>query len=333
MLDACCWVILRARQLQLRFRSYYHRRNNGQALAEGAVGIAVVCTLGLLVLFLLLDSFLTMFYRAKLQLITLESAQYLANLPQGANLQQETEKHASDLLKQFGMSLATSPTCERKGDYAVVTLSANPPGLLGSSGLFLPVISELTDTEISTPPSNKAVGWLRLEWHSYGPGDIAKPGGPDSAIYVPILSLAQTDCTKRTYMMLDTAYWPHTHVIYHAAYNDFPNFRGPTGGTFIETHGALLSNPLLTTSLGGGAQGLLESLLAVYPPPPSGSSMFPYPIATGQQKITDCLGTPPAILPTCGSHWESGRWHFQPEPTQARILAQPADRFRDALAN
>jgi len=302
-------------------------------MAEGAVSIMIVSTLGVLMLLLLLDGFLTMYYRSKVQFIALETAQFLANLPKDANLQEETERHADDLLKKMGMSLKSIPQCERQGDYATVTVAANPPALLGSSDLFLPVLLELTDTEISTPQSNKAVGWLRLEFRNdvYGPGD-PKPGGADLPIYLPILSQAQTDTTKRNYMMLDTAYWPKTHVVYHAVHDGFPDNPGATGGSFAESTGTTLSsNPFLTSQF-DGMSGFLESVLAVYPPSLSGSSMFPYPPSIAQQKINQCLNLSamPNPMP-CGFYWVNGVWHFEPDPAQAQIRARQPDRFRESL--
>jgi hypothetical protein len=292
--------------------------------------------LGITAALFLLDCFITIYCRSKVQFVALNTAQFLADLPIGANVQDETERHASSLLQQFGMSLKDLPKCEKQNTYTVVTICANPPSLLGASGLFLPVIGQLTDTEISTPQTNRAVGWMSLEWNNtvYGPPDIPNPGRFDRPIYLPILSEAQIDSSKKPYMMLDTAFWPKTHVIYHTAYDNFPDNPGPTGGTFIETNGGTVTaNHLLTSQLGGGVPALVESLLAQYPPPPPlqmPTGIFPFPNNIAQQKIQECLNAPVPPIP-CGFVWEPHRFYYLPDPAQARNLVRHPDRLREAL--
>jgi hypothetical protein len=203
-----------------RFRSFTTRSQRG-SIAEGAAGLMLLTMLGIAALVLFLNAAFSVYYKLKLQAVTLDTAQYAAALgPTERDAQTKVTEHANVLLNNIGISRASKINISPDGRSTAVTIVVDGLPLMGGS--FLPSLIALQDTEVATS-SNRAVGHLELEWRM----ENSAPPTPEPAdrAFLPMLATGQIDKTKNVYM-LDTAYWPTSHVIYHGKYAG-DNYRGP----------------------------------------------------------------------------------------------------------
>jgi hypothetical protein len=206
-----------------------HRRRNyrseaGQGLVEGAVGISLVTLFAVIGLFFILNAAFSAYYLLKLQTVALNTAQFAANSATG-DVTATAKQFANDQLRSLGLPQCAFFQVEQLPQATVVTIGLNGLRLVGDQGT-LPSVLQLRDTELATP-SERTVGYMQLEINqeAYRGGILGTPSMPTGTpAFVPIISAGGIDVRKR--YMIDTINWPATHVVYHGAYPNFPNYRG-----------------------------------------------------------------------------------------------------------
>lgn len=202
------------------------RSEGGQAIAEGAAGISLVILFSLLALVFLLDAAASAYYQLKLQAVTLNAAQFAANTAVGdPQAEQKTREFADAQLMKLGLPPSSEFSLVQDKTASFVTVGLSGLRLFGSVG-SLPAMISLRDTEMGTS-SEAVVGYLRLETEPpYQYKQAWNPAYPDpfAPAFAPIVACGQVD--QKVRYMLDSANWPGTHMTYHGAFPNFPNYRG-----------------------------------------------------------------------------------------------------------
>jgi hypothetical protein len=154
-----------------------HRRQCGQALAEGAAALVMIIAFTIGAILLALNSAVSVFYKEKLAFMSNQAAQFASTLPPTINAGAATKDYLSAIMPGIGLrprnlTVKVDKSITIAGRPAAAVTISNDCNLFGS-GSILPLFVRMTDSGLATSATtaSSAAG-------PPGPAGVTGPPGP-----------------------------------------------------------------------------------------------------------------------------------------------------------